>query len=231
MRKIIIFLSVIELLLILTFVVVPEFVFAQDCPVDRVCLKNPLKFGSIEYKTPGELVAKAFQGFAAMLGVFAIAWTVFSGFKLIIATNEEAIKSARESITWSVGGFAISLLAFTVISGVSRLLGFTPSQIDLGKDEIKNPILLPGDTSGLRSGQFAEVMIFFMVNLLGLAGFATILMIIYYGFKYITAAGNEEAIEQAKTGLKWSILGFVITILAYTIISSVQRFLLQGPPT
>lgn len=230
MRRFFPFLLLIAIVLCGSFFLAVDYALAQACPSGRVCLKNPLEI--INVSQPGDLVAKVFIGFSMMIAVFAIAFTVFSGFKLIIATNEESIKNAREGIKWSIGGFALSLLAFTVISGVAKFLGFAPGQVNLSDDTtIKNPILLPGDTTGLgKSANFVDVMNFLMVNFLGILGFVTILMIVYYGFRYITAAGNEETLEQAKTGLKWAIAGFVVTILAFTIISIVRKFLLQGPP-
>ena len=183
---------------------------------ERVELVNPLKF--IGVNSPGELLVKVFRGFAGLMGAIAIAFVVFSGFKLVIATNEEAVKTAKSSLTWSVGGFIVALLSFTIISGVSKFLGFEPGPVG---DVFVNPIKIPGD-----SGNFMNVLNYVMINFLGILGFATILMIIYYGYRYITSAGNEEAIETAKTGLKWAILGFIVTLLAFTIISGIRQLLL-----
>jgi len=213
-------------LLILTLL--PAAGFAQDdrnCGVqdtdETVALVNPLGFLGI--CTPGELVAKVIAGFAAIFGIIAVAFLVFSGFKLVIASNEESIKSARESITWSVGGFVVALLSFTVISGVSKLLGFSGTSPNF--DVINQGGFLSGPSD---PGDFISVLSFIMTSILGLIGIVTILMIIYYGYRYITAAGNEESIEQAKTGLKWAIVGFIITVMAFTIISIVQGLLFFG---
>ncbi len=182
-------------------------------------LFNPL--GWVNVQRPGDLVVKVFGAFAGLIAVISIAFVVFNGFKLIIASNEEAITKAKEGLKWSVGGFVVGMLSFTVISGASKFLGFAP--IAPGSDVIENSVVGPE-----QPGDFVSVLLFVMRNFLGIVGFATILMLIYYGFKYITAAGNEEAIEQAKTGLKWSILGFAVTLLAFTIVTGVSRFLLTG---
>ncbi len=185
-------------------------------------LFNPLAWLGVS--TPGELVVRAFQGFAAIIAAIAIAFTVFSGVKMILATNEEAIESARKSLTWAVGGFIVSLLSFTLIAATAKFLGFTPSPP--GADKIQNPITGPTEP-----GSFVSVMYFVMRNFLGILGFAAILMIIYYGYKYITSAGNEEAVESAKKGLKWAIAGFIVTILAFTIINLIRTILLSPPPS
>lgn len=209
------------LLILILILVMPLATSAQDCPAGRVCLKNPLSF--IDVSSPGALVLKAFQGFIGIMAVIAIAFTVFSGVKLIVATSEEAIQAARTSITWSVGGFVVALLSFTIVSGVANLLGFKPSLADVEVDRIQSPL---SDLRLRDPRDFVSVLEFVMLNFLVLVGAATIFMIIYYGYRYITSAGNEEAIEQAKTGLKWAILGFVVVILAFAIINIVRQALL-----
>ena len=184
------------------------------------CLVNPLKFLGIN--SPEELVVSQTRNVMSIIGLLAIAFTVFNGFRLVVAMDEESIKSAKESLTWSVGGFVVAILSFTMISGVAQILGFQPSAV--GQDTLKNPINIG---SYARSGDFVAVVNAVMVNFLGLIGFATTAMIIYYGYIYITSAGNEESIQKAKDGLKWSILGFTITLLSYTIINSIHLYLVR----
>lgn len=222
MKKFLLLFLIIELFLLVVFLSSSSLANAADEVVE---LKNPLGFLGI--KTPGELVVRAFAGFASLMAAVAIAFTVFSGFKLIIASNEEAINSAKESLKWALGGFIVAISSFTLISATAKFLGFTLSNIGIGEDRIRNPINIGGE---LKSGSFLDVMNYVMINFLGLIGFATTLMIIYYGYRYITSAGNEEAIEKAKSGLKWSILGLIVTLLAYTIIYSIQKYLVLSPP-
>jgi len=51
-----------------------------------------------------------------------------------------------------------------------------------------------------------------------LVGFLTILVIIYAGIMYITAAGEEEKQASAKKTLQYAIIGFIILTLAYLIV-------------
>lgn len=213
-----------ELVLFLVLIATPNFVLAQDCGANQTCLDNPLKIRGVD--SPGQLVFVAFQGFASLIAVIAIAFTVFSGFKLTIAANEEAIKTARASLTWSVLGFVVSLMTFTIISGTAKFLGYAPGVATSGQDMLENPIYFGVGKEFART-DFVSVMNYLMINFLGIIGIVTTLMIVYYGYRYLTSAGNEQAIEQAKTGLRWAILGFVITILAYFIIAAVRQLLFQ----
>lgn len=204
---------------------VPVLVFAQpadpECPAGTVCLKNPLAVRGIN--EPGQLILQVIGIFSGIMGAATIAFTVFTAFKLVIATDEESIKSAREGVLWSVLGFCISILSFTAIAGVSKILGYEPKNTpnDL---QIWNPI---GPLTGNRS-DFISVANFIMVNFLGLLGFAATLMIVYHGYRYMTSGGNEEAIEKAKTGLRWAVSGVAIVLLVFTIISAVRKYLIVG---
>lgn len=206
--------------LLILILMMPLATSAQDCPQGRVCLKNPLSF--IDVSSPGELVLNSFQGFIGLMAVIAIAFTVFSGVKLIVATGEEAVQAARTSITWSVGGFVVALMSFTIVSGIGQLIGFDPGGVNLEGDILSSPLVGARLTDPT---DFISVLTFIMFNFLALVGFATILMIIYYGYRYMTSAGSEESIEQAKTGLKWAILGFVVVIMSFTIVNVVRQVL------
>lgn len=52
---------------------------------------------------------------------------------------------------------------------------------------------------------------------LGLLGVIFLILAIYGGFKWMTAAGNEEAVEKAKKTITDAILGMVIVLAAFVI--------------
>jgi hypothetical protein len=54
-----------------------------------------------------------------------------------------------------------------------------------------------------------------------LAGGVAVLMLIYGGFTYITAYGNEARATTAKNTIIWSIVGLVVVILAKVIYAEV----------
>ena len=62
--------------------------------------------------------------------------------------------------------------------------------------------------------------------ILGITGVAAILAIIIGGLRYITSGGNQDQIEGAKKTLTYAIIGFVIIILAYTILTLVDKIFL-----
>ncbi len=63
--------------------------------------------------------------------------------------------------------------------------------------------------------------------ILGLLAGVAILSIVIAGFRMVTSGGNEEAVKSARTAITWSIIGLVIALLAYSIVSIVVNVLLQ----
>lgn len=71
---------------------------------------------------------------------------------------------------------------------------------------------------GTRPGSFIDVAQNVFNWFVFLAGFLTILVIIYAGIMYITAAGEEEKQAGAKKTLQYAIIGFIVLSLAYLIV-------------
>ncbi|HEX5430009.1 MAG TPA: hypothetical protein VFX17_02960 [Patescibacteria group bacterium] len=59
--------------------------------------------------------------------------------------------------------------------------------------------------------------------LLGIVGLISVAMIIYGGFRYTTAGGNDEVTKSAKKTIINAIIGLVIVILSYVIVTIVTN--------
>lgn len=68
----------------------------------------------------------------------------------------------------------------------------------------------------------------FIEYALGLAGVLALAGIVYGGFVYITAAGNQERVEAGKNAVTYSIIGLVIIGLAFAIVNFVFQALGGG---
>lgn len=62
--------------------------------------------------------------------------------------------------------------------------------------------------------------------LLALVGILAVLFLIIGGFRYVTAAGNEEQAEAAKKTITNAILGLVIVILSFVVIRVIAEALI-----
>ena len=78
----------------------------------------------------------------------------------------------------------------------------------------------PGGLSDLSSGRGpAPVLIFIIDLILGFAALTAVLFLIIGGYQYILSGANEETAEQGKKTIQNAVIGIIIIILSYTIIS------------
>lgn len=104
---------------------------------------------------------------------------------------------------------------------VFTLLLSVPTVRAAGGDGIANP--LEGACADIK-GCLENVVKY----VLGLAGVLALAAVVYGGFLYITAAGNQERVESGKNAVTYSIIGLVVIGLAYAIVSFVFQALGGG---
>lgn len=110
------------------------------------------------------------------------------------------MKDIKKIGAWAVGAFALGLPAITRADTPTFLpSGVDADDIDLGQND-------PVDT---------------VVNVinwsLGIIGLISVAFIIYAGFAWMTAGGNEKQVETAKGILKAAIIGLIIVMVAYSV--------------
>lgn len=93
------------------------------------------------------------------------------------------------------------------------------------KDITGGAFNVDGSLDGSLFDMLAPILVQVISFMLAIAGFIAIGFIIFSGYLLITAQGNEQQIEQGKKSLINSILGLIIALSAYIIISSVQRWI------
>jgi hypothetical protein len=67
-----------------------------------------------------------------------------------------------------------------------------------------------------------------ILALLTIAGALAVLFLIIGGFWYITSAGNEEQAEKGKSTLVNAIIGIIIIVLSFVIITVIANFVGGG---
>lgn len=72
------------------------------------------------------------------------------------------------------------------------------------------------------AGKSVQDIIKVVVNLLlYLTGTVAVIMVIFSGYQFVTAAGDVDKVKKAKGALLYSVIGIVIVTLAYTIVNFV----------
>lgn len=60
--------------------------------------------------------------------------------------------------------------------------------------------------------------------IVGLSFIATLVMLIFAGFKYLTSGGEPKAIQQAHFTVTWALLGILFLAIAWLILQLIQSF-------
>lgn len=112
--------------------------------------------------------------------------------------------------------FAISIFFSTVLSPLAASAA----------TRCNNPDLAPIESAFNRTSQFCNVnsAIITVINIiLGIVALVAVLMIVIGGFKYIISRGDAKAVESATKTITWAVVGLVVTVMAYAIVTIVSN--------
>lgn len=80
-----------------------------------------------------------------------------------------------------------------------------------------------GTQIGLGESDLKATVLNIIRLILGLMTLIAVTMIIYGGFRWLTAAGNEENVEKAKKIISAAVIGLIVILLAWAIVIFVAR--------
>ena len=93
---------------------------------------------------------------------------------------------------------------------------------------ISVPCAISGQEGPAGQATFGDVIISIVDIALAIVGSLAVIFLIWGGFRYVTAYGNEENSESAKRIIQHSILGLVIVLLAFVIVRIISLALITG---
>ena len=109
-------------------------------------------------------------------------------------------------------------MVFTVASPVSL-----PVYAD-AKDEVKKGADMT-NSGGSAKQDLPDIVTTIINVMLFIAGALAVIMIIYGGIRYITAHGDEKQVKVAKDTIVYSVVGLIIAIIAYALVTFIfNRF-------
>ncbi len=114
---------------------------------------------------------------------------------------------------------AVLLLVAPTIPAGATEHDLAPSNI------IAESTQITGEAAGLPTLDIRVIIARIIRVVLGLIGIILVVLIIYGGYIYMTAGGNEEQISKAKAILKNAMIGLAIVLAAYSIVLFVMRML------
>lgn len=77
-------------------------------------------------------------------------------------------------------------------------------------------------------GSFRDLLLTFLNFFLGFLGLVAVIMVIYGGVLYVTAAGNQENIDKGKKIIMYAVVGIVIILLAFALVNTLLTGLGAG---
>jgi amino acid transporter len=96
------------------------------------------------------------------------------------------------------------------------------------RKQIGEQLDFAGKETGLGTTDPRETAARFINYFLGLLGTIFLVYIVYAGYLWMTAGGEEQQIEEAKKHLKNGIIGLIIILLAVSITLFVTKYLIRG---
>ena len=80
-----------------------------------------------------------------------------------------------------------------------------------------------GGSLGLGSADLKQTVLNIITFVLGLLGLIAVIMILYGGFIWLTAGGNEDKVDTAKRIISSAAIGLVIVLISWAIVNFVVR--------
>ncbi len=103
-------------------------------------------------------------------------------------------------------------ISITLSSLAALLVGkAAAAQVDWGLNYAQNV--------GLGTREVRDVATSVIQTLLGLLGIVALIIILVGGFRWMTAAGNQDQIDSAKKTIAAGVVGLVIIFFAYAIVA------------
>jgi len=130
--------------------------------------------------------------------------------------------------------FLKNLTAFAVV--MMMLVPAFVISVPVHAQALTNNDLMGGDnlydsvqnTTGLGNRDPREIAAAVIRVMLGFLGIIAVLIILYAGFLWMTAAGNEDKISQAKGMMSAGVIGLVIILAAFGIATFVMNALVTA---
>ena len=118
----------------------------------------------------------------------------------------------------------MSVLALSLMTSPAHGQFTKPAELlDLGK-------LAAGKVYQTANTDLLDTLSKYLNTAFGLLGIAAIALIIWAGFKWMTARGEEEEVKKAQDIIRDVVIGLIVLSLAYAITSFVFNKILTSPP-
>jgi hypothetical protein len=155
----------------------------------------------------------------AIIGVAAMLMIIISGYQIISAEGEEEkITTQKKGILWVVIGIAVILINKFIVQNL---------YIDPVKRQIGDNTKALAQTNALTQTNITNIINTFgtvLQYLLGFVGIVAFAALIYGGASMVANFGNDEMVQNAKKIITNAIVGIIIVLSAFALVSTVIKF-------
>ncbi len=120
-----------------------------------------------------------------------------------------------------ISAFLSLILFFPVLSFAQTNESETPAPA--------NQMDLFQQSAGFSSAPAENIVANIISVVLGLLGILFVVLMIFSGYQWMTAGGNEETVKKAQGRIKNAIIGLIIVVMAYAVTAFVFKSLPGGP--
>jgi len=119
------------------------------------------------------------------------------------------------------------LIVLGLMTGAIALLSFIPtaSAALITSGDVPGEIAAATGGEGSIRALALKIVNYFLTFL----GIVAVMMIIFGGITYVTAAGKQESIDNAKKIILYALLGIVIILLSFAIVNTVLQAATTAP--
>ena len=138
----------------------------------------------------------------------------------------------RKIFLKNLTAFAVIMMMLVPALFIAMPAGATPTNLsEIVWDGGDTNIQSVGDVTGLGSADPRAIAASVIKVMLGFLGIIAVIIILYAGFLWMTAAGNEDKITQAKGMMSAGVIGLVIVLAAFGIATFVMNALVTATTT
>lgn len=112
---------------------------------------------------------------------------------------------------------SIKKLFLGIVASAYLIIPLSVSALDLGGARAKNAAVSAGYSSATNETTLAENIGSAVRVVLSLTGIIFTGLMVYAGFLWMTAKGDESKVEKAQEIIKAAIIGWIVTVGAYSI--------------
>ncbi|MFH1866944.1 MAG: pilin [Patescibacteria group bacterium] len=196
-----------SVLLVFFLLLLPLVVLAQ------AKLANPLgNIGDVR-----QIFARIVGALAFFSGILALVYFILGGYRILTAAgNQEKFAKGKTILFYSVVGFVVATSSYFILISIIDILTEGQTTGLVTTPGLVDPLHLDPSNPAAGPSFYGGRILSFLVSSLGAV---TLLVFVYAGWLWMTAAGNEEKVAKAKQTIIYGILGLIAVLGSYMILN------------